>query len=132
LYYDDTNGGKAEDTNVGWLKRKNHISQSKTLELIDKIRFNLANQHRYILNDVTMGVCLTLASDAFAIYSKTKEHEGLFKLLSATYYIRKQLPFPSIILAHQKLLEKGEVAQYLYKVTEVKYFTISQGNSSAL
>jgi hypothetical protein len=132
LYYEDTKGGIAGASNTGWAKRKTHIHKSKTVELIDKLRFNLANQHRYILNDVTMRICLTRASDSFVLYSGTRADEGMIKLLSASYYIRKQLPFPSIILAHQRLLEKGEIAQYPFKNTEVKYFTISQGNSSAL
>jgi len=132
LYYEDTNGGIADETNEGWSKRKSHINESKPVELIDKLRFNLANQQRYILNDVTMRLCLTRASDSFSLFSKKPGNEGIIKLLSATFYIRKQLPFPSIILAHQRLLEKGEIAQYPFKNTELKYFTISQGNSSAL
>jgi hypothetical protein len=106
-------------------RNEKSIFKNQKLELIDKLRFNLANQHRYILNDVTIWICLTRPSNSFALYSTTKDDEGTIKILSALYYIRKQLPFPSIILAHQRLLEKGEIAQYLLKNTEVKYFTIS-------
>jgi len=132
LYYEDTASGIADDVNKGWKRRKAQIHQSKTVELVDKLRFNLANQHRYILNDITMRLRLTRNSDAFALYAKDDKDEGVIKLLSATYFIRKQIPFPSIILAHQRLLEKGEVAHYPFKNIEVKYFTISQGSSSAL
>lgn len=137
LYYEDNDGGKAENSNLGWRRRKEHIAESKNLELIDKLRFNLATQHRYILNDVNVRVCLTRNSDAFALFTTTPAaatiaEDAIIKLLSATFYIRKQIPFPSIILAHQRLLEKGEIAQYPFKNTEVKYFTISQGSSSAV
>ena len=132
LYFEDTEGGIADTKNAGWASRQKYIQSSKPVELIDKLRFNLGNQHRYILNDVTMRICLTRASDSFALFSKMLGHEGMIKIISATYYIRKQLPFPSIILAHQRLLEKGEIAQYPFKNTEVKYFTISQGSSSAV
>lgn len=137
LYYEDTAGGIADDTNSGWKQRKEHIAGSKKLELIDKLRFNLATQHRYILNDINVRICLTRSADSFALFTSTPAaavapEDAIIKLLSATFYIRKQIPFPSIILAHQRLLEKGEIAQYPFKNTEVKYFTIAQGSSSAV
>jgi hypothetical protein len=132
LYYEDCAGGVAEKANTGWASRKAHITKSKPVELIDKLRFNLGNQHRYILNDVNVRICLTRTPDAFSLFSTSSAEEAMIKLLSATYYIRKQVLFPSIILAHQRLLEKGEIVQYPFKNTEVKYFTISQGSSSAV
>jgi len=102
------------------------------VELIDKLRFNLATQHRYILNDVNVRISLTRSADTFSLYTASKTEEASVKLLTATYYVRKQVLFPSIFLAHQRLLEKGEIARYPFKNTQVKYFTIAQGSSSAV
>jgi len=131
MSYYDTNGGVADDTNHGYKTRKNYIARSRKLELIDKLRFDLANQHRYILNDVSVTISLTRSPDAFALVTGTNK-EFKIKILKASYYVRKQVLYPSIILAHQRLLEKGHVAKYPHKRTHVKYFTIANGNSGAV
>lgn len=100
--------------------------------MIDKLRFNLSNQHCYIFIRYKDENVLDKKFRFICLIRKRKKYEGIIKLLSATYFTRKQVPFPSILLAHQRLLEKGEVAQYPFKNTEIKYFTISQKSSSAL
>lgn len=132
MFFNDIGGGVAQAVNTGWVARKEYIKLSKTVELIDKLRFNLATQHRYILNDVNFRLSLTRSSDAFSLFTNSATEQASVKILSAMYYIRKQVLFPSIILAHQRLLEKGEIARYPHKNTEVKYFTIAQGSSSAI
>lgn len=54
LFYKDTDNGSLKDTNTGYKKRKQWIQASKPVELIDKLKFDLAYQHRYILNDTTV------------------------------------------------------------------------------
>jgi hypothetical protein len=131
LFYMDDNKGELADTNTGYKTRKEFISLSQEVELIDKLRFDLATQHRYILNDVNVNITLTKASDDFALLAAAGG-EFKIKIQQASFFIRKQILFPSVILAHQRLLEKGQVARYPYKKTEVKYFTIPQGNASAI
>jgi len=132
LFYTDTDDGKASEANVGYKARKQFILKSASFELIDKLRFDLATQHRYILNDVSVNIGLTRSPDSFSIFSSEKGIDGIVKILDASFFVRKQILYPSLILSHQRLLEKGEVARYPYKKTEVKYFTISNGNSSAV
>ena len=132
LFYTDTDGGKATTANSGYTTRKGFIHQSKNLELIDKLRFNLATQHRYILNDVSVNINLTRSPDSFSLFTEAAGVEGAVQILSASLFIRKQVLYPSLILSHQRLLEKGEVARYPHKRTEVKYFTISRGSSGAI
>lgn len=132
LFYADTDGGKASTANTGYTTRKSFIHKSKDLELIDKLRFNLATQHRYILNDVTVNLNLTRSPDSFSLFTEASGVEASVQILSASLFIRKQILYPSLILSHQKLLEKGEVARYPHKRTEVKYFTIARGSSGAI
>lgn len=141
LFYLDTNNGKPGDNNKGYKKRGEFISGSKSVELVDKLRFDLANQHRYILNDINVTINLTKSSDAFALWAESETttsgtsvaiKEYKIQILNATLFIRKQILFPSIILAHQKLLEKGEVARYPHKRIEVKYLTLPSGNSNLI
>lgn len=52
------------------------------------------------------------------------------KIIETSFFIRKQVLFPSIVLAHQKILSQGETAKYPLKKTGVKYFTISKNNQT--
>ena len=82
MFYHDTDGGKASATNSGWMKRKNIIKESTVFELIDKLRFNLATQHRYIINDVNVRLSLTRSSDAFALFTNSATEQATVKILS--------------------------------------------------
>jgi len=130
LFYPDTKNVN-DDSNNGYKMRKTFIAKSGNVEMIDKLRFDLATQHRYILNDINVTISLTKSSDSFSLIGGAGS-EYKVKILRASFFLRKQILYPSIILAHQKLLERGEVAKYPYKKTDVKYFTIPQGNSSAV
>jgi len=133
LYFPDSNNGTAEDANTGYATRKLFITKSNALELIDKLRLDLSTQHKYILNDINIRLSLTRSSDAFSLMTgEADDNKFKIKILNAVFYIRKHVLYPSIILAHQKLLDKGEVARYPYKKTEIKYFTVSQGSSCAV
>jgi hypothetical protein len=130
LYYPDENTA-LDSTNSGVKKRQEYIKLSKELEMIDKLRFDIGTQQRYILNDITVNITLTRSPDEFALLGVSTE-EAKIKFIRASLFVRKQILFPSIVLAHQRLLEKGEVARYPHKRTDVKYFTIPQGNASAV
>jgi len=124
------------DTNNGYKSRKSHIALSRPVEMIDKLKFDLASQNRYILNDTTVNITLTRSSDTFALFYK---HSGTasdpvinpkVKFLEASLFVRKHVLYPSIVLAHQRLLESGHSAKYPIKRSEVKFFTIPSGNQS--
>lgn len=130
LFYPDTKVAN-DNTNEGYKIRKEFIAKSENVEMIDRLRFDLATQHRYILNDINVTISLTKSPDSFSLIGEAGS-EYKVKILKASFFVRKQVLYPSIILAHQRLLEKGEVAKYPYKKTDIKYFTIPQGNSSAV
>jgi hypothetical protein len=44
LYYPDTNGGSVSDANTGYKTRKSLVEKSKPIEMIDKLKFDLAAQ----------------------------------------------------------------------------------------
>lgn len=106
----------------------------QTVELCDKLRIDIANQPRYILNDTNVLISLQRATDQFvlmhSVASGKTNKKPKIKMMDASFFIRKQLLFPSIILAHQKILSQGETAKYPLKKTGVKYFTVSKGVQS--
>jgi len=140
LFYLDDNNFDIDDRNKRYKNRKISISKSKPVELIDKIRFDLATQDRYILNDTDVLISLTRSRDAFSLCGKkwkdssNVEHnpDASVKILEASFFVRKQILYPSIVLAHQRFLENGMKAKYPYKRTDVKYFVIPSGNQSVV
>jgi hypothetical protein len=104
--------------------------------MIDKLKFDLSSQSRYLLNDVNVNIGLTRASDQFALFYK---HSGdpkdphinpRVKFLDASLFVRKHTPYSSIVLSHQRLLDAGHNARYPLKRSEAKFFTIPQGNQT--
>jgi hypothetical protein len=146
LWYDDTDEDVSAK-NTGFTERSAHISKSQKLEMIDKLRIDMANQHRYILNNTTVVISLTKNTDSFALMhaAVTPPSSGgtggeppttpsnpllnpKVRFLDASLYIRKHVLYPSIILSHQKLLESGHSALYPFKMSDVKAFSIPAGN----
>jgi len=136
LFYLDTNGGSLDTSNTGYAERQKFVSGSKPIELIDRLRIDLSSQHRYILNDTNLNICLTRSSDEFSLFYK---HTGVatdphvnpkVKFLDASFFVRKYVLYPSLVLSHQRLLESGQSAKYAYKKSDVKFFTIPKSNQS--
>jgi hypothetical protein len=136
MFYADTDNGSCSNTNSGYYKRKEHVKGSTTVELIDKLKFDLSNQHRYILNNTSITISLTRVSEKFSlIYNKLSAEgatdlEPKIKILDASLFVRKHVLYPSIALSHQKLLEEGVTAKYPFKKSDVKFFSIPQSNQS--
>jgi len=136
MFYPDTNGNALNNQNTGYKNRKHFIAKSQPLELVDRLRLDVASQHRYILNDTNVTLSLARSSDQFSLtylHSGTASDPYLnpkVKLLDASLFVRKHTLYPSLSIAHQKLLESGHNAIYPIKKCDTKFFTIPQGNQS--
>lgn len=128
LFIKDTKGCEASDTNTGYKERKEYIAKSKVIELCDRLKLDICHFDRYLLNNTSFVVSLTRARDNFALLAPSLN--PTIKILDASFYVRKQNLFPSIILSHQKLLESGNNARYSFKSTSLKFFSIPTGNQS--
>jgi len=134
--YEDTEDGAVAKKNTGYKTRGEFISKTKPVQMVDKIRFDLAYQHRYILNDTSITISLTKNSNQFSLfYKKTgvltdPDVNPKVKFVDACLFIRKHILFPSIVLSHQKMLENGNNALYPFKKSEVKFFSIPMSTQS--
>jgi hypothetical protein len=130
LYFTDTDGGSLTTTNEGFKKRQTYIERSQPVELIDKLKFDIGYQHRYILNDTSVTISLTRAPEAFSLFYKKSGGptdpvlNPKIKFLDASLFVRKHILYPSIVLSHEKLLQDGHNARYPFKKSEVKFFSI--------
>jgi hypothetical protein len=138
LYYRDKPGTGI--ANLGYKSRKTYVENSKEFELCDRLKLDIAHQNRYILNETDISVVLTRATDEFCLMYTKPTASGTtpaadpknpkLKILDASLYVRKKILYPSISLAHQKLMSEGETAKYPLKHTAIKYFTLPSGNQS--
>jgi hypothetical protein len=89
--------------------------------MIDRLKFDLANQHRYIINQSNLNISLTRTPDNFCLlYTKTgaatdPSLNPKVKILDASLYVRKHTVYPSLSISHQKLLDSGQNARYPIK-----------------
>jgi len=134
LFCIDTDGNKLTIDNEDHEYRKSLLAKSAQLEFIDKLRVDIFNQPKYLINDVDVNVSLTRSINEFVVKYKPDplktDISPVIKLMVASLFVRKQVLYPSLIHSHQKLLENGQRARYATKKTEVKFFTVPQGNTS--
>lgn len=136
LFIKDTNGCDTDATNAGYTGRKAFILPTKPVELCDRLRFDLCSQERYLINNTNVTISLTRARNSFCLFYHPPANnaeellEPKVKLLDASFFVRKQIPYPSIVLSHQRLLDAGKNCKYFYKASDVKYFTIASGNQT--
>lgn len=141
LFFKDNVTGNAGN---GYKNRRNICKNSSEFEVCDKLKIDIAKNHRYLLNDMNISLCLTRALDTFALeyyppgpvtsasgtVTTPPSKNPKVKILDASFFVRKKVLYPSIILAHQKLLSENHNARYPLIHSSVKYYTIPQGNQS--
>ena len=119
---DDIN--KMDATNSGYTKRKEWFKNSAEVELYGKLHVDVFNQVQLMMDRVDIGIRLLLSSHNF--YLMGGGDDGMLKILDAALYVQHFDINPSILVAHNKILENNN-ARYHYKRTELKTFTIPSG-----
>lgn len=128
-FYKDTAGhhNDVNDSNKGYSKRKELCKNSKIIDLIGALHFDLAAQPKLLINGVNLRIKLERHKDAFVLMSGTDNYK--IHIDFASLYVRKVNVSPSIILGHEKALEKGVIKMPIRRV-DVKTFALSQGLQS--
>lgn len=114
--------------NAGYNSRYDACKRSKVIDLIGPLHFDLATQPKLLINGVNIRIKLERNKDIFSLMSK----EDAYKIViqSASLYIRKVLVAPSIMIGHEKALEKGVIKMPIRRI-EVKTFSLSTGLQSS-
>lgn len=135
MFYQDSKGDDYTSTNTGMTIRKSKIAGSKEVELIAPLFIDLAQQKKYILNNVDVRIKLIRNSDDFVLWSPTARTTGsnvcpyTVKILSATYYVKRHTLSPNLFNRIQMELNKKAV-RYNYDRCEMKSFNINSGLTS--
>lgn len=118
----------AEQTNSGYTIRRNACKNSRLMDLISPLHFDLATQPKLLINGVSVRIKLERHKDIFSLMSAHDTYKIVIQ--SASLYIRKVNVSPSVMLGHEKALEKGVIKMPIRRV-EVKSFALSSGLQSS-
>lgn len=95
-------------------------------ELIGKLRGDIFNQPKYILNNIETRIVLQKEkSDFYMMYDTYSTAE--ITIEEAQLYINHIHVNPDLMIAHQKVLESGHNIPILLKKVMLRQFTIAQG-----
>ena len=122
LYTPEDNTATATD-NAAWSARQTPFLRSQRVELIGKLRADVFQVHGnlLLLDNVGLRVKLTVASQKFFLWSKTKDPDVEFIIQDCELLLKFYQVAPELSLAIEKML-LSHPAVFRYKSTELKTF----------
>jgi len=132
LYYDEKNPEKFTTADEdGFKKRYDMIKESSTVELILKPCADIFNLSKYMINGTNIKLKFTRNSDEFCLLQPTSNNSKYkVKINSASMFILSHQLFPSLRIAHERILTSGQTAKYPFRRVEMKTFLIPTGTKS--
>ena len=118
-----------DGSNSGFKTRASLASESKSIDMIGKLRCDLMNMSRYLLNGVNVRLKLIRTSDAFNLLTSVENPTFKTVIDRASLFVRKVKLNPVVALAHNKALLSSN-AKYPIKRTSLKSFSIPTGQLS--
>lgn len=114
--------------NKGYQTRKKLTLNSREIDLIGKIHGDLFNQEKFLLGGVELRLRFVRARNSFCLLS-AGDLKGKIEILEATLLVRRAKISPTVLLAHNKALERA-TAKYPITRVDVKVLTIPAGLQS--
>lgn len=114
--------------NEGFNRRRELFKNSKLVNLIGPLHFDLATQPKPLINGVGVRLKLERNKSSFCLMSSADSFKISIK--SASLFVRKVNVAPSVLLGHEKALERGVVKLPIRRI-EVKSFALSSGLQSS-
>ena len=135
LFKKDSSGTHMSDTdpagaNNGLYLRSFYTNGSKEVELMGRLRVDLCQQERLILNGVPINIKLWQSSDAFRIVAKNDATDKYkVNIIDASLKVAYVKVDPSVIIGHADTLKTTE-ALYPYKRSVIKNYAVPKGQYS--
>ncbi|GFR06394.1 uncharacterized protein F54H12.2 [Trichonephila clavata] len=117
----------ADNVNSGYQTRYNICKDSKLMDLIGPLHFDLGNQSKFLINSMNLRIKLERNKDSFTMMSAT--HDFKMVIQHASLFVRKVKVAPSIMIGHETALGNGAIKMPIRR-TEVKSFALSSGMQS--
>ena len=120
---------KADDADVGLIKRSKLIEDSQTVDLIGQLHCDIFQQNRLMINMVDIKIKMIRSKPEFCLVSPTTGYKVVLE--HASMFIRKVKVNPAVSIAHAKALEKTSCKYPIDRVI-CKTYSISKGSYSFL
>lgn len=127
FHKDDASKHDDRTTNSGFTKRKEAFKESKLVDLIGCLHFDLGAQPKLLPSGVDVRLKLERNKALFVLMALTDTFK--ISITSASLFVRKVNIAPSVFLAHEKALERGNMKIPIRRV-EVRSFALSSGLQS--
>ena len=129
-YFNETDASPA-GKNKGGIARQKYIALSETVQMADKLHVDIFNLNKYLLNNISVKIKLIRSVNKFYVMkSANLNNEYMFKITKANLKVRKVKVASSVQLAHNRVLTNLKTAKYPINYSEIKVFSVVQGNSS--
>lgn len=131
LYYMDESGKFEDIAGKGMAKRKGFVKNSTEVDLFGRIHCDILSSSKYLLNEVEMRFTLTQNLASLVTFQPAPAVGATalspkIDITDATLYIRKVNLNPSILLAHEKMLQTTP-AIYPFKRVEMLSYSVPAG-----
>lgn len=100
------------------------------IELIGKVRGDIINQPKYILNNIDMRFVFQKEKPDFYMIGDTDNDPADIEIREAYLYLNHVQLNPELMVAHQKILASGHNIPIMLKRLNVTQFTIPQGQQT--
>ncbi|GFY34676.1 uncharacterized protein TNCV_1373671 [Trichonephila clavipes] len=117
--------GKIDATEIlsardGFKSRYNIFKDSKLIDIIGALHFDLGNQSKYLTSSVNIRIKLERNKDAFSLLPATQDFKIVIQ--HASLFVRKVKFAPSILMALETTLSKGVIKMHSQKGGEILRF----------
>jgi hypothetical protein len=106
MWYKDTPGHQDKRTidNKGFTSRKALPTQSKSVQMMEKLHLDLFCQEQYLLNHVNLKIKLRRSRDVFVLMADADNYKIIIKDLAL--FVRNVQLSRAVTMGHVKALEK--------------------------
>ncbi|GFQ69837.1 uncharacterized protein F54H12.2 [Trichonephila clavata] len=119
----------SDNINPGYQTIYSICKESKLIDMIGPLHFDLGNQSKCLINSVNFRIKLEKNKDSFALMSATQDFKIV--IVHASLFVRKVKVAPSVMITHEVPLSKGFIKIPIRR-TEVKSFALSSGMQSLI
>ena len=118
------------DDNTGLVERRNHFTESKTVQVIGRPHSDIFYQHRYIVNGVTLKLKLIRNTDELVLMAAA-DATFKIKITNASFFVRKVSLNKGIKEKHiEKMDTQLQPALYPIRRVMMKSLTVPIGSLS--
>lgn len=109
--------------NPGLNQRCEWLTNKKKVEIFARVHADIFNQNRYLLSNIDL--CINMVKEKPEFYMMGADSNKCdLKILEANILIDQCYVNPSLIMAHEKLLDSNKFITYPYKRLQLRHYAI--------